>query len=125
MAGFPFAIMASFPFADLLPEIQREVIKQAVPPLIVPCIADLSVPGRTRSAGEHSLLSLKLSCKLINWHIGKLRPAKAIIPRSPNPPRISYWDPVDGNIIFPSPPPVFRFSMKLDTLTKDDDSFWA
>lgn len=110
--------MTSFPYAKLPRELQLEVIKHAVPPLVVPCVASSRVPENIRSNGEHSLLSLKLSCRDIYYAVNQLRPVLAIPIHSAKryPALIQDWDPVDGDIIYPLSPPVFRFNLELDTL---------
>lgn len=76
-------------FLDLPRELQDEIVSNAIPPLTVPC---QFLTGLRVSAGEHSLLSLKLSCRSINEAVQRVRQVKAFsaVHRPPGPPIFSF-----------------------------------
>jgi hypothetical protein len=78
-------------FLELPWELQDEIISHAIPPLIVPCHV---LAGSITSAGEHSLLSLKLSCRSIYEAVRRVRWVKASSAMHFSPrPRIFSLDP--------------------------------
>ncbi|KAF4993172.1 hypothetical protein FGRMN_6657 [Fusarium graminum] len=66
-----------FPFGKLPRELQVEIVSYSIPPLILPCTGR-NRNSRVTSAGEQSLLSLKLSCRGIYEALRYLRPVEAI-----------------------------------------------
>jgi hypothetical protein len=76
-------------FLNLPRELQDEIVSHAIPPLIVPCHV---LAGSITSAGEHSLLSLKLSCRSIYEAVCRVRLVKAFsaVQISPRPPIFSF-----------------------------------
>jgi hypothetical protein len=83
-------------FLDLPRELQDEIVSNAIPPLTVPC---QFLTGLMISAGEHSLLSLKLSCRSIYEAVQRVRQVKAF-----------------SAVHAPPGPPIFSFNPEKDTL---------
>ncbi|KAF5662669.1 hypothetical protein FHETE_7775 [Fusarium heterosporum] len=65
------------PFGKLPRELQAEIVSYTILPLILPCTGR-NRNSRVTSAGEQSLLSLKLSCRGIYEALRYLRPVEAI-----------------------------------------------
>ncbi|PNP81032.1 hypothetical protein FNYG_05499 [Fusarium nygamai] len=88
-------------FVDLAPELQSmimEFLMLSICPLTVPCDAKTKYYPIT-SAGEQSLLNLKLSCRMIYNAIKEKRFIEAFTIVQPQPHR-SEWDPSQGAVIF-------------------------
>ncbi|KAF5592771.1 hypothetical protein FPCIR_5454 [Fusarium pseudocircinatum] len=88
-------------FVDLAPELQSmimEFLVLSICPLTVPCDAKTKYYPIT-SAGEQSLLNLKLSCRMIYNAIKEKRFIEAFTIVQPQPHR-SEWDPSQGAVIF-------------------------
>ncbi|KAM0216597.1 hypothetical protein ACHAQD_007832 [Fusarium lateritium] len=71
-------------FLSLPRELRDEIVAHAIPPLVVPCHVQT---GSITSAGEHSLSSLKLSCRSIYEAVQRVRQVKGIsdATNSPHP----------------------------------------
>ncbi|KAM0209456.1 hypothetical protein ACHAQI_006505 [Fusarium lateritium] len=71
-------------FLSLPRELRDEIVAHAIPPLVVPCHVQT---GSITSAGEHSLSSLKLSCRSIYEAVQRVRRVKGIsdATNSPHP----------------------------------------
>ncbi|KAG5799737.1 hypothetical protein H9Q69_001248 [Fusarium xylarioides] len=88
-------------FLDLAPELQSMIMEfliLSICPLTVPCDAKFKYYPIT-SAGEQSLLNLKLSCRMIYNAIKEKRFVEAFSIVQPQPHR-SEWDPSQGAVIF-------------------------
>ncbi|KAM0234368.1 hypothetical protein ACHAP5_010090 [Fusarium lateritium] len=83
-------------FLSLPRELRDEIVAHAIPPLVVPCHVQT---GSITSAGEHSLSSLKLSCRSIYEAVQRVRQVKGISDATNSP-----------------HPHVFSFNPEKDTL---------
>ncbi|KAF5624320.1 hypothetical protein F52700_9486 [Fusarium sp. NRRL 52700] len=104
-------------FLDLAPELQSmimELLILSICPLTVPCDAEKKY-GPITSAGEQSLLNLKLSCRMIYNAIKEKRYIEAFTIVQPQPPR-SEWHPENGAIIFPPSRKAFTIDPYRDIL---------
>ncbi|EWG49023.1 hypothetical protein FVEG_16387 [Fusarium verticillioides 7600] len=104
-------------FVDLAPELQSmimEFLMLSICPLTVPCAAKTKYYPIT-SAGEQSLLNLKLSCRMIYNAIKEKRFVEAFTIVQPQPPRTE-WHPSQGAVIFPPSRKAFSIDPNRDML---------
>ncbi|CZR44565.1 uncharacterized protein FPRO_14318 [Fusarium proliferatum ET1] len=104
-------------FLDLAPELQSMIMEfliLSICPLTVPCDAKTKY-GPITSAGEQSLLNLKLSCRMIYNAIKEKRFVEAFTIVQPQPHRRE-WHPSQGAIIFPSSRKAFTIDPFRDML---------
>ncbi|KAF5249437.1 hypothetical protein FANTH_5318 [Fusarium anthophilum] len=104
-------------FLDLAPELQSMILEfliLSICPLTVPCDAEKKY-GPITSAGEQSLLNLKLSCRMIYNAIKAKRLIEAFTIVQPQPPRRE-WHPEHGAIIFPPSRKAFTIDPYRDIL---------
>ncbi|KAF4952277.1 hypothetical protein FGADI_6898 [Fusarium gaditjirri] len=104
-------------FLDLAPELQSRIIEfliLGICPLTVPCDAKTKYQPIT-SAGEQSLLSLKLSCGMIYTAIKEKRFIEAFTIAQPQP-SAREWHPSQGAIIFPPSRKAFSLDPYRDML---------
>ncbi|KAH7154106.1 hypothetical protein DER46DRAFT_649535 [Fusarium sp. MPI-SDFR-AT-0072] len=104
-------------FLDLAPELQAMIINfliSDIPPLTIPCDAKAKYKPFI-SAGERSLMSLKLSCRMIYNAIKEKRTVEAFTIAQPQPSR-SEWHPSQGAIIFPASRKAFAIDPSQDML---------
>ncbi|KAF4480054.1 hypothetical protein FAGAP_12212 [Fusarium agapanthi] len=104
-------------FLDLAPEPQSMIMEFLILnicPLTVPCDAKSKYYPIT-SAGEQSLLNIKLSCRMIYTAIKGKRFIEAFTIVQPQPPR-SEWHPSQGAVIFPPSRKAFTIDPYRDIL---------